>query len=196
MFATSVGRKLQLVWALCILLLFANAGLGQSTATLQGTVNDSSGAVVPGAKVVVRNVATGEERNAESDSAGVYVVPSLPVGTFRVTVSSSGMQSVAADNIVLEVGRVVQQNFALRVASSSEVVEIRATAPVVTSETVSVGPVIDQKTVQEIPLNGRHFLDMGFLFPGSVTPPQNANLAAPLRGQGFFGFNSAGSRED
>ena len=196
MFRKSPGRKLRLVSALSILLLSGNAVFGQSTATLQGTVTDSSGAVVPGARIVVRNVATGEERNAESDSAGVYVVPSLPVGTYRLTVSSSGMQSMAADNIVLEVGRTVQQNFALRVAASSEVVEIHATAPVITSETVSVGAVIDQKTVQEIPLNGRHFLDMGFLIPGSVTPPQNANLAAPLRGQGFFGFNSAGSRED
>jgi hypothetical protein len=55
---------------------------------------------------------------------------------------------------------------------------------------------MDSKTVQNIPLNGRHFLDMGFLIPGSVTPPQNATLAAPLRGQGFFGFNTAGGRED
>jgi hypothetical protein len=161
-----------------------------------GIVTDSSGAIVPGAKILVHNTGTGEERTAETDSAGAYLVPSLPVGTYRVSVSSAGMQIMAANNVVLEVGQTVQQSFILRVASSSEVVEVSAAPPVLNSETVTVGTVMDQRTVQDVPLNGRHFLDMGFLIPGSVTPPQNANLAAPLRGQGFFGFNTAGARED
>src|SRR5207244_4642218 len=62
--------------------------------------------------------------------------------------------------------------------------------------TTSVGQVINQRTVQEIPLNGRHFVDLGLLIPGSVTPPQNGFLTAPLRGQGSFAFNTAGNRED
>jgi hypothetical protein len=152
--------------------------------------------VVPSAKIVVYNQGTAEERNATSDSAGVYVIPSLPVGTYRVTVTAAGMQAVAMNNVVLEVGQTVAQNFTLRVASSNDVVEVTTSAPVVTSETVTLGQVMDQQTVQEIPLNGRHFLDMGFLVPGTLTPPQNANLAAPLRGQGFFGFNTASGRED
>jgi len=188
--------QLILVGAVLTFFALAKSGWAQSTATLEGTITDASGAVVPAAKIVVHNQATGEERNLESDSAGVYVAPSLPVGTYRVSVTALGMQSMMANNIPLEVGRTVQQNFTLRVASSSEVVEVTGVASVVTSETVTVGSVIDQKTVQEIPLNGRHFLDMGFLVPGSVTPPQNAGLAAPLRGQGFFGFNTAGGRDD
>ena len=59
-----------------------------------------------------------------------------------------------------------------------------------------MGQVIDQRTVQEIPLNGRHFVDLGLLIPGSVAPPQNGFLTAPLRGQGSFAFNTAGNRED
>src|SRR5437879_7482613 len=62
--------------------------------------------------------------------------------------------------------------------------------------TTTVGQAIDQHTVQEIPLNGRHFVDLGLLIPGSVTPPQNGFLTAPLRGQGSFAFNTAGNRED
>ena len=65
----------------------------------------------------------------------------------------------------------------------------------VETSTITVGQVINQKTVQEIPLNGRHFVDLGLLIPGSVTPPQSG-LTAPLRGQGSFAFNTAGARED
>jgi hypothetical protein len=189
------GAGFWILRALFLLTLTTNAA-AQSTAALQGTVSDTSGAIVGMARIAARNAATGEERAVLSDSAGVYMIPSLPVGTYSVTVTAPGMQKMVANNVLLEVGRTVQQNFTLPVASSSEMVEVTATAPVVTADTVGVGVVIDQRTVQDMPLNGRHFLDMGFLAPGSVTPPQNAGLAAPLRGQGFFGFNSAGARDD
>jgi Carboxypeptidase regulatory-like domain len=183
-------------WALIFGAALAQFAAAQSTTTITGIITDASGAIVPAAKIAFVNVGTGEERAAISDSAGVYVIPSLPVGRYRVTVTSPGIQSMVANDIPLEVGQTVQQNFESRVASSSETVEISAGAPAVASETVTVGAVMDSKTAQEIPLNGRRFLDMGFLILGSVTPPQNANLAAPLRGQGFFGFNTAGARED
>ena len=189
-------RQLSSLNALLVLSILTNSAMAQSTATLEGTITDSTGAVVQGAKIIVHNMATAEERTALSDDAGAYLVPSLPVGSYRASATAAGMQNVVANNVLLEVGRTVQQNFTLRVASSAELVEVTSAAPVVTTENVDVGIVIDRKTVQEIPLNGRHFLDMGFLVPGSVTPPQNAGLAAPLRGQGFFGFNSAGSRDD
>ena len=195
---TDSGRQFtsRCVTGLALFLALGCVLLAQSTATLTGTITDSSGGVLPAAKIVVHNVNTGEERNVESDAAGVFLVASLPVGTYRVNVTAPGMQTMAANNVELAVGTTVQQNFALRVASSSEIVEVTGTAPVIVSEPIAINAVIDQRTVQEIPLNGRHFLDMGFLTPGSVTPPANASLAAPLRGQGFFSFNSAGARED
>jgi hypothetical protein len=170
--------------------------LAQASATLQGTITDTSGAAIAGAKIIIHNVATGEERTAQSDSAGTYALPSLPIGTYRLAVSAPGMKTTEVNGISLDVGQVVGQNVSLGVASGVEVVQVTASTPLITTETTTVGQVVNARTVQDIPLNGRHFLDMGFLIPGSVTPPQNANLAAPLRGQGFFGFNTAGSRED
>ncbi len=92
---------------LVTLFLCASYALAQSTASLEGTITDTSGAVVPNAKITIHNVATGEERNGVSDSAGLYVLPFLPVGTYRVNVVAPGMQSVVAKNVLLEVGQVV-----------------------------------------------------------------------------------------
>src|SRR5436305_15022517 len=73
---------------------------------------------------------------------------------------------------------------------------MQATTPVIETTSASVGSVVNQRTVQEIPLNGRHFVDLALLVPGTVTPPQNGFLTSPLRGQGTSSFNSAGGRED
>ena len=176
--------------------LAAAAAIAQSTGTIQGTVADPSGAAVPNATVTVRNTATGEERTFTTDATGLYVVPSLPVGTYDVTVKAAGLQSTSANNLVLEVGRTVQQNFRLAVASATTTVEISATAPLLETGTVSVGSVVDQRTVQEIPLNGRHFVDLSLLTAGTVAPPAVGYLTAPLRGQGSFAIFTAGNRED
>ena len=87
-------------------------------------------------------------------------------------------------------------NIRLTVGGVAENVSVIAASPIIDTATTSVGQVITQRTVQEIPLNGRHFVDLGLLIPGSVTPPANGFLTAPLRGQGSFAFNTAGNRED
>ena len=174
----------------------AAPSFAQSTGTIQGSVMDATSAPIPNASVTVREENTGQERAIATDSAGVYFVPSLPVGTYRVEVKANGMASIAATHLVLSVGSTVVQNFSLKVASAAEFVEIQSTAPLIETSTVSVGAVVNQTTVQEVPLNGRHFVDLSLLTPGTVTPPANGSLTAPLRGQGFFSFNSAGARED
>jgi len=170
--------------------------LAQSTATLQGTVTDSKGAVVPDATVTVRNRSTSFERTTQTDTEGSYQVAALPVGTYSIEVKIQGFKTQVADNVILEVAKTVVQNFQLDVGAISEQVLVSSDVPVIETATTSVGTVINQRTVQEIPLNGRHFVDLGLLIPGSVTPPQNGFLTAPLRGQGSFAFNTAGNRED
>jgi hypothetical protein len=159
-------------------------------------VTDPSGAVVPRAAVTVHNESTGEDRATLTDSAGLYQVPSLAVGRYRVSIKAPGLQPVAAAGLVLAVGRTVEQDFQLKMATATTEVEVVGSEPLVETRAIAVGAVIDEKTVQDIPLNGRHFVDLSLLVPGTVTPPQNGFLTAPLRGQGSFGVNTAGGRED
>ncbi|HUI56535.1 MAG TPA: TonB-dependent receptor [Bryobacteraceae bacterium] len=170
--------------------------LAQSTGSIQGKVTDQTGAVVPKAAVTVHNEGTGEDRSTLTDDAGLYQVPSLPIGRYRVSVKAPGLQPVAATGLVLEVSRIVEQDFQLQVAAATTEVQVVGSAPLIESNDVAVGAVIDEKTVQNIPLNGRHFVDLALLIPGTVTPPQNGFLTAPLRGQGSFSINTAGGRED
>jgi len=177
-------------------LLATSPALAQSTATLQGTVSDSKGAVLPNATVLVRNRSTSAERTTQTDSDGNYQLAALPVRLYTVEVRVEGFKTQVADRVTIEVAKTVVQNFQMDVGAITEQVLVSSDVPVIELATSSVGTVINQRTVQEIPLNGRHFVDLGLLIPGSVTPPQNGFLTAPLRGQGSFAFNTAGARED
>jgi outer membrane receptor protein involved in Fe transport len=194
-FASS-SRRLSLPLFAIGVVLFGALGFSQSTGNIGGTVTDAAGSAVPNASVTVHNQGTGAEQVTKTDAAGIYLVPSLPVGTYRVEVKSPGMQPTAASAIALSVGSTIRQDFALQVASTTTVVEVSGAAPLVDSSTNTLGSVVNQATVQEIPLNGRHFIDLSLLTPGTMTPPANGFLTAPLRGQGSFSFNSAGARED
>src|SRR6267154_4078169 len=170
--------------------------LAQSSASLGGTVADSSGGAVPNAKVVATNQATGVESATQTDTAGAYLFPSLSIGIYRIHVTAPSFQTAAISNLKLDVATAVTQNIQLKVGQTSEMIEIYAEAGLVDTTTTSMSQVINDKTVQEIPLNGRHFTDLSLLTPGTVTPPQNGFLSFPLRGQGSFGINTAGQRED
>jgi hypothetical protein len=191
-----LSKRIVIFLMLVAALLATSSALGQSTATVQGTVTDSKGAVLPNATVVVRNRNTSTERTTQTDSDGIYQVAALPVGVYTVEVRVQGFKTQVADQVTLEVAKTVVQNFQMDVGAISEQVLVSSDLPVIETATTSVGTVINQRTVQEIPLNGRHFVDLGLLIPGSVTPPQNGFLTAPLRGQGSFAINTAGNRED
>src|SRR5437588_4017873 len=182
---------------LLILALAATAIAQQSTATLTGTVMDPTGAVIPNAKVTITNKNTQEVRRAQTDSNGYYSQAALPPGTYSVTAEAPNFQAVTADNLILDVNRSVNQNLTVgKLTGATEAVTVTAEAPVIENATITQGQVIPQQTVQEIPLNGRHFVDLSLLTVGTVTPPANGFLTAPLRGQGSFGVNTAGNRED
>jgi hypothetical protein len=181
--------------AIFAVLAIATPVRAQSTGAIQGNITDAQGAVVPGTMVTVRNVATGGERSLVTDAAGDYQAPALAPGRYRVEAHLVGFQDQVRD-VDVEVAGTAVVNIRLTVGGLAEAVSVTSSTPVIEVATTSVGQVITQRTVQEIPLNGRHFVDLGLLIPGSVTPPQNGFLSAPLRGQGSFAFNTAGNRED
>lgn len=181
--------------ALAVLFLVPAAARAQSTSTLQGTVTDAQGAVMPGVTITIRNDQTGTQRVVVTDSAGSYQAAALQPGRYTVTAHLEGFRD-QVEPVELAVAQTVSVQIKLSVGGIAEKVDVSAAAPVIETTTTSVGTVISQRTVQEIPLNGRHFVDLGLLIPGSVTPPQNGFLTAPLRGQGSFAINTAGNRED
>ena len=175
---------------------FRNKAYAQSTATLQGRVVDPNGAVVMGAKIIVSNREIGVERIVLTDGEGSYQVAALPVGDYRLEVQAGGFRTAIIERLSVEVARTVVQDFELLVGDISQVVTVTPEPPLVEQASVSVGQVINERTVQEIPLNGRYFIDLGLLIPGSVTPPQNGFLSPPTRGGGSLALNTAGNRED
>jgi outer membrane receptor protein involved in Fe transport len=189
-------RRLYSALLVISFLVLGQLAFSQSTGSIRGTVTDAGGLTVVNAEVTVRNEATGEEHVTKTDVAGIYLVSSLPVGMYRVEAKFAGMQPMAATGVELSVGSTIRQDFALRVSSISETVEVSGVAPLIDSSTTTLGSVVNQHTVQEIPLNGRHLVDLALLTPGTVTPPANGFLTAPLRGQGSFAYNSGGARED
>jgi len=185
-----------LLFSPLILLVFCFPVPGQSTAAIEGQVTDQNGGAIPGVEIKAFSRAIAIERVTTSDNAGRYQINALPVGDYRIEVKAGGFQTQVLERLQVEVARRITQDFRLEVGQAAELVTINSSNGLIEQTTVSVGHVIDQRTVQEIPLNGRHFIDLGLLVPGSVTPPQNGNLSAPTRGQGSQAMNTAGNRED
>ncbi len=180
-----------------LLLVSVSACFAQSTATLAGTVTDPTGAVVPNASVKIRSLATNVTRDVVSDSAGVYVVPSLQPGDYEIRTTAAGFGTSVIKSITLQVDQSVTANVKLNVQSAGETVQVEAgAAPIIDSQTITLGQVIDKDTVQNIPLNGRHFLDLTNLTPGAVVPPANGFLTGTSRGLGANSYITGGARED
>ena len=186
------------ILALCAFLFSIGAAMGhaQSTASLSGTVTDPSGAVVPQAQISVNDLGTGVTRVVKSDAAGNYTVPSLQPGNYSVSIQAAGFSQYTMSLVTLQVDQAVTANAKLSVGSTGEVIQVQGAAPILDAQTITVGQVIDQKTVQEIPLNGRHFLDLTNLTPGTVVPPVTGSLTSASRGLGANSFDTAGQRED
>ncbi len=163
-------------------------------ASLSGVVTDSSGAVIPGATVTAANTATGIATKTTSDSAGNYTLPSLPAGTYDLAVQKEGFTETVQHGIILQVDQHATLNATLNVGSVTQQVEVVSQVPIVSTETATVGTVIDTRQVVDLPLNLREFGSLAVLVPGAVS--DNGGFASSTFGSPFSqtSYNSNGNR--
>ena len=176
---------------LLILLLVPAALLAQTgSAALGGRVSDDSGAALPGVTITATNNATGFTRSVVTGADGSYRFPSLPVGTSTVTADLSGFASVTTRNVELNVAQERELNITLKPASVKEQITVTASSPLVET-TPAVSTVISQTQMENLPLNGRQFANLGSLAPGT-TLSVNADPTKP--GQLTIALNGGSGR--
>lgn len=143
-------------------------------ATLSGVITDESGAAIPGAQVSIKNVATGNVREAKSNGDGLYSAPNLLPGAYDVTVSAQGFTTSLQKGTTLAVGTQQALNFRLKIGQVTEIVEVKEVPPTVQTDSSTLSATVDSRTVRELPLNGRDWTSLATLEPGVVSIPNQA----------------------
>ncbi len=141
------------------------------TGTLQGTVTDSSGAVIPNAAVTLTEANTQVKRTAASDSSGTYVFPNIEIGTYSVSVATPGFQTYTKTGNVLEVGSNIAVNVQMTIGAQDQQISVQAEGLALQTEDPSFKQTIDQTAITEMPLNGRRMTDLINLSGGSAPAP-------------------------
>ncbi len=164
------------VIVLCVLLCALQALAQTSTATLTGTVRDSSGAVLPGVAITATNTLRNTAQSTISNETGNYVIPVLNPGTYSVSAELTGFKKFLQEGIILQVNQVARINITLEVGAAAETVQVTAAAQLLETDSSSRGSVIDQKKIVDLPLNGRDYNQLALLSPGVL--PGTPRLAA------------------
>ncbi len=156
--------------ALCLTFCFAVPSFSQTQVfgTISGTISDKSGAVVPGAQITITNKSTGLSQTTKTNDSGYYVLSNLPSGKYDVTAEKEGFQRCTNTGVILDPAGNVALTCVMEVGQVTQVVEVSAQALVVTTQEAKVSRVINDTTVQELPVNGRNFASLLGLQPGVV----------------------------
>jgi outer membrane receptor protein involved in Fe transport len=172
---------------LALFLVLPRPGYAQATATISGTVKDSSGAVVPGAKVTATNEDTNLSRSVLADDAGQYVIPLLPLGAYRVRVEKDGFAPFVQNGISLQANTTVQVDAVAQVRANAEQVTVSDRPTLVQANSTAMVQVIDTKRVADLPLNGRNVLQLLSLNAGV----EDQNVPVTYQGVNLGGISSA-----
>ncbi|MBI2150458.1 MAG: carboxypeptidase regulatory-like domain-containing protein [Acidobacteria bacterium] len=173
----------------------------QGTAQISGTVADPSGARLPGVEVTATQTATGVVRNVVSNETGLYVLPSLPTGPYRLEVALPGFRTFVRTGVVLEINSNPVIDVTLEVGQVTETVEVQANAALVETRTVGVGQIMESRQILELPLNGRNVTELITLSGAAVTTEmsssrsmsgqQNIRVAGGLSGSVYYSLDGA-----
>jgi len=158
--------KLSVVLCGLLCVLCAPGWAQVASAELSGTVLDSSGAAVANAKVTATNLATNVARDGVSDGSGRYFITLLPAGDYSVSAEAPGFRKLVQSGLVLQINQQARLDLTLELGHASETVEVTGQAPLLESESSSLGTVVSQKLVNQLPLNGRNFIQLATLSPG------------------------------
>jgi hypothetical protein len=178
---------------LAVLSNVATAAAQTSSATLTGTIRDSSGALLPGVTITVTNTARNTSQSTISNETGNYAIPALNPGTYSVGAELAGFKRVLHEGIVLQVNQVARIDITLEVGAPAETVQVTAAGPLLETDTSSRGSVIDQKKIVDLPLNGRDYNQLALLSPGVLagTPRlSSVNFKGVINVNGNRTFNN------
>jgi hypothetical protein len=192
---------LELVILLACFVMFFEHAEAQATGTISGSVADSAGAAIPGAAVTITEVNTNVVRPLETDSSGRFTANLMPLGTYRVQVSAPNFQTSEKSGILLEAEGSQEVNFTLGLASVTSSVSVEAAPVAVQTSSASLGQVIHSQQVADLPLNGRNFVELATLAPGTSAGQQPSDFFSGGGGsetsiRGSFSLSVGGSREN
>jgi hypothetical protein len=151
-----------------VVLLSALPIVAQSTGRISGTVIDPTGAVVPSASVACTNASTGSQRSVQTNQDGIFAFPDLPIGTYSVEVSRQGFATEKRQDISLLTGQNLDLRFDLKIATAAQQMQVTEGAPLIQTDSSSVETSVNEKQMQDLPLNGRNALQLTTLTPGTV----------------------------
>src|SRR5213080_3897201 len=172
---------------------------GQANGVFLGTVSDKTGSVISGATVRITSQGTGVSREAKTDDTGHYLVPLLPIAFYTIRVEAQGFQAAEQKDIRLQIDEHREVDFTLAPASVASTVEVSATEVTVETSTPTLGQVITAEQVADLPLNGRNFVQLATLTPGTTqeTTPNsffNAGPSSEVSARGTYSLSVGGSR--
>ncbi len=157
-----------------------NSSAQTTSTTLLGSISDAAGAVLPGAKVTATNTQTGQKRETTSSSTGDFSFPLIDVGTYDITIEANGFKQEVRRNITVQINEKVRADFALQVGATTERIEVTADTTVLKTDDATLGQTIEQRRVEELPLNNRNLGALAILQPGVQYGPRSGT-----DGQGF-----------